>query len=146
MEKLLALYRKYREPINYLIFGGLTTLVSLGAYALFVEACGLGILAGKALSWVCAVTFAFITNKLWVFFSAGKDAKTILREALGFFASRAATGVVEFAGLPLLMRLGLDQPLFGVEGFAANIVVTVVVIILNYILSKFLVFRKKKDA
>lgn len=143
MKKLLELYRKYREPVNYLIFGGLTTLVSLVTYALFVEVCGMGVVAGKALSWVCAVTFAFITNKLWVFFSADMDGGTLLAEAVKFFGSRAATGVVELVGLPLLMRAGLDQPLFGVEGFAANLVVTVVVIILNYVLSKFLVFRKK---
>lgn len=143
MKKLLELYKKYREPVNYLIFGGLTTLVSLGTYALFVEVCGMGVMAGKALSWVCAVTFAFITNKLWVFFSADTDGKTLLAEAVKFFGSRAATGVVELVGLPLLMRAGLDQPLFGVEGFAANLVVTVVVIVLNYVLSKFLVFRKK---
>ena len=144
MKKLLDLYRKHREIVNYLIFGGLTTLVSLATYALFVDLCGLPILAGKALSWVCAVTFAFVTNKLWVFFSQGTDRRTLLREALSFFASRAATGVIELAGLPLLMKLGLDQAWLGVEGFAANVVVTVVVIILNYVLSKFLVFRKKE--
>lgn len=144
MEKIRELYKKYREIINYLLFGGGTTLVSLATYALFVDVCGTGILAGKALSWVCAVTFAFVTNKLWVFFSPERDAKTLLWEAAKFFGSRAATGVVELVGLPLLMKAGLDQPLFGVEGFAANIVVTIVVIILNYILSKFIVFRKKK--
>lgn len=143
MKKLLDLYKKHREIVNYLVFGGLTTLVSLGTYALFVDLCGLPILAGKALSWVCAVTFAFVTNKLWVFFSRRTDGKTVLREAVRFFASRGATGVVEFAGLPLLMKLGLDQAWLGVEGFAANVVVTVVVIVLNYVLSKFLVFRQK---
>lgn len=144
MDRIKALYKKYREIINYLLFGGGTTLISLATYALFVDVCGLGVMAGKALSWVCSVTFAFVTNKLWVFFSDKKDGKTLLREALSFFGSRAATGVVEFVGLPLLMKAGLDQPLFGVEGFAANLAVTVVVIILNYILSKFVVFRRKK--
>jgi putative flippase GtrA len=101
--------------------------------------------AGKIASWVCAVTFAYVTNKLWVFDSQARDGKTLWREALGFYGSRLATGVVELVGLKGLMALGLDQPLFGVEGFAANLVITVVVIVLNYVLSKFLVFRKKQS-
>jgi putative flippase GtrA len=144
MKKIKELYLKYREIINYLIFGGGTTVVSLATYALFVQGFHMGILWGKAFSWVCAVTFAFVTNKLWVFDSKARDGKTLLREAAGFYGSRVATGLIELGGLPLLMKLGLDQALFGVEGFAANLVVTVVVIILNYILSKFLVFKKSK--
>jgi len=144
MKKIKNLYLKYREIINYLFFGGCTTLVSWATYALFVGGCGMGVVPGKILSWICAVVFAYVTNKLWVFFSQQKDAAMLLREAIEFFASRAATGVVEIGGLPLLMSLGLDQPLFGVKGFWANIVVTVIVIILNYFLSKYLVFRKKE--
>jgi len=145
MNKILELYKKHREIINYIVFGGCTTLVSWATYALFVGGMDMEILAGKILSWICAVSFAFVTNKLWVFFSRAVDWKTWLREGVEFFASRAATGVVEVLGLPVLMKLGLDASLFGVEGFAANIVVTVVVIILNYIVSKFLVFRKKNN-
>lgn len=145
MNKILELYKKHREIINYIVFGGCTTLVSWATYALFVGGMDMEILAGKILSWICAVSFAFVTNKLWVFFSKAVDWKTWLREGVEFFASRAATGVVEVLGLPALMKLGLDASLFGVEGFAANIVVTVVVIILNYIVSKFLVFRKKNN-
>lgn len=145
MNKILELYKKHREIINYIVFGGCTTLVSWATYALFVGGMDMEILAGKILSWICAVSFAFVTNKLWVFFSRAVDWKTWLREGVEFFASRAATGVVEVLGLPALMKLGLDASLFGVEGFAANIVVTVVVIILNYIVSKFLVFRKKNN-
>lgn len=145
MNKILELYKKHREIINYIVFGGCTTLVSWATYALFVGGMDMEILIGKILSWICAVSFAFVTNKLWVFFSRAVDWKTWLREGVEFFASRAATGVVEVLGLPALMKLGLDASLFGVEGFAANIVVTVVVIILNYIVSKFLVFRKKNN-
>lgn len=146
MKNVLALYKKYREIINYIIFGGGTTVVSWATYAAFVGGLGMGILTGKILSWVCAVAFAFVTNKLWVFFSRAADWKSWLREGLEFFASRAATGVIEVVGLEVLMKLGMDGALFGVEGFAANIVVTVVVVILNYIISKFLVFRKKERA
>ncbi|MCC8356288.1 MAG: GtrA family protein [Oscillospiraceae bacterium] len=143
MQKLKALLIKYREAVSYLIFGGLTTLVSLGTYALFVGALGLPPTGGNALSWVCAVAFAFVTNKLWVFRSERRGLAAWLLEAAKFTAGRLATGAVELFGLPLLMRMGLDQTIFGIEGAAAKVVVTVVIIVLNYFISKFLVFRKK---
>ena len=143
-EKIKALLKKHWEVISYLFFGGCTTLVSWATYALFVGTLSMPLMAGKILSWICAVVFAFITNKLWVFRSKAMDGRTLLREAVEFFGSRVATGVVEVLGLPLLMKLGLDQALFGVEGFVANVVISVVVIVLNYIVSKFLVFRKDK--
>ena len=143
MEKLKDLLAKYREVISYLFFGGLTTLVSWGTYALFVGPLALGTNVGNVLSWVCAVSFAFVTNKLWVFNSKSWAWPAWLKEAGAFFAGRIFSGVVELGGLPLLMWMGLDQPLFGIEGFAAKVTISVVVIILNYFLSKFLVFRKK---
>lgn len=143
MEKLKALYFKYREVLHYLFFGGCTTLVSWATYALFVGLCGLAPVFGNALSWVCSVLFAFVTNKLWVFFSKSWEPRVVWKEAAEFFGSRTFTGVLELVGLPLLIRVGLDRTLFGIEGFVAKIVVSVVVIVLNYILSKLLVFREK---
>jgi len=143
-KKLREVIEKYWEILSYLFFGGCTTVVSIVTYSLFVGPLSMPLVPGKILSWFCSVVFAFVTNKLWVFRSKAMDAKTLLREGGEFFGSRIATGVAEVVGLPLLIKLGLDQTLFGVEGFVANVVVTVVVIILNYILSKFIVFRKKK--
>ena len=143
MKKLKALYEAHREIISYLFFGGATTVVSWATYALFVGALGMAVTPGNILSWVCAVTFAFVTNKLWVFQSRSWAWPLWLKEAGAFYAGRIFSGVVELAGLPLLMRLGLDQTLFGVEGFAAKVAISVVVIILNYFLSKFIAFRKK---
>lgn len=143
MEKLKALYLQYKEIVNYLFFGGLTTFVSWAAYALFVGGLKTGVTAGNILSWICAVTFAFVTNKLWVFESRTWIWPVWLKEAAGFYGGRLFSGAVELGGLPLLMRLGLDQDLFGVEGLPAKIVISVVVIILNYFISKFFVFRRK---
>ena len=145
MEKLKALYQTHREIIHYLFFGAATTVVSWVTYGLFVGPMALGLMPGKILSWICAVSFAFVTNKLWVFQSRSWQFPLWLREAAAFFAGRVFSGVVEVAGLPLLIRLGLRQTLFGVEGFVANAVITVVVIVLNYFLSKFIAFRKKTD-
>ena len=143
MQKLKELFIKYRELISYLFFGGLTTVVSWVTYALFVGPLGLPVVPGNILSWVCAVCFAFVTNKLWVFDSKSWAWPLWGREALAFFGGRIFSGLVEMGGLPLLMWMGLDQPLLGIEGFAAKVVVSIVVIILNYIISKLLVFRKK---
>lgn len=145
MDKLRTLFRKYREPISYLFFGGLTTVVSWVVYALGAGPLCLGVTPANILSWVCAVSFAFVTNKLWVFDSKGWAWPGWLREAAAFVAGRLFSGAVELGGLPLLMWLGLDQSLFGIEGLAAKVVISVVVIVLNYFLSKFLVFRKKKS-
>ena len=143
MNKLKALYLKHQEVINYLFFGGATTAVSWLTYALFAGPMALGAQSGKILSWVCAVSFAFVTNKLWVFQSKSWVWPDWLQEAAVFFAGRIGSGVVEIGGFALLIKLGMDQALFGVEGAVANIVISVVVIILNYFISKFLVFRKK---
>ena len=142
MEKLVSVLKKHKEIVMYLLFGVLTTVVSLVSYALFVELLPLGITAASALSWVVAVSFAFVTNKLYVFESRSREVKTVLREALSFVAARIVSGVVEIFLPELLFSVGLDFSLFGVKGMLAKIIVNVIVIIMNYIFSKLLVFRK----
>lgn len=143
MKKIKELYFVHQEIISYLFFGGATTVINWAAYALCVGMLGMAVTPGNMLSWLVAVLFAFVTNKLWVFNSKSWAWPLWLKEAGAFFGSRIFTGLVEFAGVPLLIKLGLDMPLFGIEGFAAKLIVSVVVIILNYILSKFLAFRRK---
>jgi len=155
MKKLLALFEKYREIISYLFWGVMTTLVSWATYALFelifhnirgeLFGVALSIQLANVLSWVCAVLFAYVTNKLWVFGSKSWEPSVVWPELLKFLSARAATGVLEVVGVPLLVRLGLNQTLLGREGFGAKILVSIIVIILNYVLSKLVVFRKKKN-
>ena len=143
METLKNLYFKHKEIINYLLFGGMTTVVSWGTYSLFVKAIGMSVGVGNILSWICAVLFAFVTNKLFVFESKTWQPATALREFVSFIGARLAAGVIEWSGLPYFSTHGLTHPLFGVKGLLAKVVVSIVVIILNYIFSKFLVFIKK---
>lgn len=142
MKKFLL---KHKEIIMYLIFGVLTTLVSLVSYALLIKFLPLSITAASAISWIIAVSFAFVTNKLFVFESKSSDTKTVLREALSFFAARGISGVVEIFLPELLFKAGLDFALFGVKGLVAKIIVNVIVIILNYLFSKLFVFKKAGD-
>ena len=129
------------ELLRYGVIGVLTTLVSWLSFALLERL--LGVNPANVLSWVLAVAFAFAANKIYVFRSKSWARKIWLKEALSFLAARLASGAVEILGLPLLMWIGLDQPLFGTEGMVAKIAVTVLVQVLNYGFSKALVFKKQ---
>lgn len=151
MEKIKNLFNKYREVIMYLIFGVLTTFVSWGSYAAFERLFGtfignemLRVAIANVLSWIAAVLFAYITNKLWVFNSKSFKRSVVAKELTSFVGSRLATGVLEWAGVPLLMWVGLNQSIFGIEGMLAKVIISVVVVILNYVLSKIFVFKDKK--
>lgn len=97
----------------------------------------------NAIAWFTAVVFAYITNKLFVFESKSWNVAEVWKEVVKFFGARITTGVIEIGGLPLLYYIGVKQSLFGVEGFAAKILVSVIVVILNYVFSKIFVFNKK---
>ena len=152
MAKIKELFLKYKEIIMYLIFGVLTTLVSWGSYALFEMLLGTFIKdvillssVANVLSWIIAVLFAFVTNKLWVFDSKSWKGSVVVKELGAFVGSRVLTGCLEWFGVPLLMIIGINQSILGIEGMVAKVLISVIVVILNYVLSKLLVFRKKKN-
>ena len=142
MEKLCFLFKKYKEIIMYLIFGVLTTLVSLVCYSLFVELFRFSITVSSVFSWIIAVSFAFVTNKLWVFQSKSWAGNVVFPELGKFLSSRVATGIFEMVAVPALVAIGLNQTIFGIDGMVSKVVVSVAVIVLNYILSKLFVFKK----
>lgn len=129
-----------KETFLYIVFGGLTTLVSIVTYMLF-RLC-LSVELAQVLSWICAVTFAYVTNKIFVFESKVSGFSKLLKEILLFFAARIATGVLEFGAMIVLVKP--DTTRF-VE-LIVKVFVTGVVIVLNYVLSKIFVFAKKKPA
>lgn len=135
---------KYKEIIMYIIFGGLTTLVNWVTYTLLVHYTNAGITISNAVAWIVSVIFAFITNKLWVFESKSTKPKMLIKEFISFIASRALTGVMEIICVPLLVKIGLDQTIFRIEGAWSKLIVSVAVVILNYVFSKLIVFKKKK--
>ena len=151
IQKLCKLYHTYQEAIDYLFWGGMTTVVSWGSYSVFVLLLqSMGAMGDSAVvfwanicSWVCAVLFAFVTNKLWVFQSKSWASSVLLPELTKFLSSRVATGVFEMIAVPALVALGLNQTILGIEGMVSKILVSVVVVILNYILSKLFVFKTK---
>lgn len=140
------LYYDYEEKWLYLFFGVLTTAVSfitagISKYLLEKAGCG-DITVGNVstvISWICAVTFAYLTNRAWVFESHAKGAKEITREAASFYGGRLATLAVEW----VMMTVGYG--VIGVNYWVMKIVANIVVLILNYVISKIFVFRKKDE-
>ena len=142
-QKLVSFYKARREMIHYLFFGVATTFVNWLVYGMVMRLFAVSITVANVISWIVAVTFAFFTNKVWVFESRSWQLKRVAREAAAFLGARLSSGLVELAGVPLLVYLGLDQTILGIEGFAAKLLIGIVVIILNYVLSKLIVFKGK---
>ena len=130
-----SLYKKYKEIINYLIFGGLTTLVSIGTYALFTKLFLINYLISNVLSWIIAVLFAFITNKLFVFESKSKDKKLVTKEMTNFFFFRIVSLGIEM----VIMYIFVD--LLSINDLITKVIAQVIVILSNYIFSKVFVFK-----
>lgn len=137
MKKLLALYTAYKQPILYLFFGGCTTLINIIFYYVLYHLCSVGNVPSTILAWVVSVLFAFVTNKLFVFESKRRDRSGALAELMSFFGFRILTGILDVA----IMAFAVD--LMGWNGLLWKIISNVIVIILNYIASKFVVFKKQ---
>ena len=140
MIDLHRLVRKYREIILYLVFGGLTTLVNYAALWLFYDLLRIRVLdalGANALAWVVAVLFAFVTNKLYVFESRSTDKATLARESVSFFLSRLVSLGVESA----VIYIGVT--LLGGNLWIIKIAASVLVVVLNYVFSKLIIFRRK---
>ena len=140
MKKLIT---KHKEILLYLFFGVTTTAVNWAVYALMTAALHADMTLANAVAWVAAVVYAFITNKLFVFESKSMEPKVLLSEGVKFFSARIASGIVEILLPTAMVAIGLSGTLFGLEGGIAKAVVSIVVIVMNYLLSKWLVFRKK---
>lgn len=139
MHTIKALYQKYKELINYLIVGGLTTVVSLGVYygcvlTFLNPEVAVQLQVANVLSWIAAVTFAYFTNRKYVFESKNENR---LQEAAAFYGSRVTTLLLDMLCMFLMVTL------MGWNDKVAKLIVQVLVTVANYILSKFLVFRKK---
>ena len=142
MKRIKDFLLSHREIISYLFWGGMTTIVSWGSYSLFVLILK-SVTVSNILSWICAVLFAFITNKIWVFRSRIWSLTVVLPEFWKFIAYRLATGALEIIGVPFLVKIGLNQQIFGIDGIVAKVLVSVAVVILNYVSSKLSVFKKR---
>ena len=145
MKKIWNLYKKYEEIINYLVVGGLTTIVAIGSKLLLLatildQTNGLELQIAEIISWFLAVTFAYVTNRIFVFKSKTSGSKCA-REILNFFKGRIATQLIQmFIMWFFVTLLKLDS---NVWVLVFTLVCQVMQIVLNYVISKLLVFKKE---
>ena len=121
-----------RELVLYVVFGTFTFLVNIVTYFLFESVMGINYLVSNVLAWFFSVLFAYITNRRWVFESKSPN---ILKEMSLFFGGRIFSGVVD----TVLMYLFIDVLVLG--NTFSKIVVQIIVIVLNYVFSKLIVFK-----
>lgn len=130
-----GIYHKNEEIWNYLISGALGVLVSIVSYAV-ARYIGLNIIISNVISWIVAVLFMYLTNKLFVFKSKVDTKKELFKEFISFIMARIFTLIVE----TIILYLGVD--ILEVNDLLTKVIAQIIIIILNYILSKLLIFKK----
>jgi len=137
MKRVRELLHRYRGIILYGVFGVLTTAVNTACYYLCFDILALPNLVSTAIAWLVAVLFAFITNKLWVFDSKSFAKGVFFRELASFFSCRIATGLLDLG----IMYVAVDCK--GRNEMLWKLLANIIVIVLNYVASKMLIFKKQ---
>lgn len=131
------LYEKHKDVIPYAFFGVCTTAVNTAVYWICAHPLGLTTVPSTMIAWFLAVLFAYVTNRKWVFHSEAATREEIWREVVSFYACRLATGAVDWA----CMYIFVDLLRF--DDLLVKIGTNVLVIILNYIASRLVIFKKR---
>lgn len=134
-----GIYKKNKEVLLYLFFGGLTFLLSVASYCFFEASCGMDPLYANILSWILAVLFAYVTNRIWVFQSQASGFWELLGEVIRFLSGRLVTLVIEEVILLVFIKY------LGFPSIVVKVIAQIVVIVLNYVFSKLLIFVGKKE-
>lgn len=130
---------RYKEQIIYLFFGVLTTIINIAIYNILFVYFGVSNIISNCFAWGISVLFAYITNKIWIFRSENQELKTIFYEITTFFSCRLLTGGIDL----LIMYLGVD--VFKLQPMNIKLIANVIVIVINYIVSKKIIFVKKDN-
>ncbi|AMV61275.1 Teichoic acid glycosylation protein [Pediococcus damnosus] len=137
-----AFIEKYKSIILYLVFGALTTAVNIGVFTFLDLYMHWNYQVGTAIAWIASVLVAFFTNKVWVFSSNYSTWRAFWRELGSFFFFRLLTYFMEV----VIMWVGVS--LLRENAILMKLVDNIVVVIVNYVFSKWIIFRKqgtKKD-
>ncbi|MBE6040162.1 MAG: GtrA family protein [Clostridiales bacterium] len=138
MRSLQPFYKRFKEQLLYLLFGGLTTLLSIGLFWLFTDPFAMNALWANVICWVICVAFAYVTNRTWVFKDKAHGVRGVIRECIAFFVGRLGTLILE----ELVLWLGIS--LLSIDSLIVKIIAQVLVIIGNYVISKWFVFKEKR--
>ncbi len=144
LKKLADLYREHIEGMRYLICGGLSTVVNIvayavGAYAIFlaIPEDNLRVTVSDTFAFIIALIFAYWVNKTIVFDSKCENAKALLKEIFSFTSCRIFTQIISLGLMNLAIVIHMNEIIM-------KIIANIVVIILNFILSKLIIFKKNK--
>ena len=132
---LNKLIEQYKDVIPYAVFGVLTTLVNIISYWVCAHLLSIPVMPSTVIAWILAVLFAYLTNRTWVFHSKAQTINELSAEIVSFFACRLATGFVDWG----LMFVLVDR--MGLADVPVKAVANIVVIILNYLASKLIIFK-----
>ncbi len=130
---------KYREMIMYIIMGVFTTIVNIASFYILVEIMNVDYKAATVAAWILSVLFAYITNKVYVFQQKTDDLQSLLKELTAFFSVRVLS-----LGIDLGMMIILVGQ-FHTNETLAKILDNAVIVVVNYVASKWLVFKKTKE-
>ena len=140
MKRIFNLLNRHKSLISYAFFGVCTTAANVITYDIFYNKLQVPNIIATIIAWFVAVIFAFITNKLFVFGSFDLHPKKVCSEFVPFVACRAATGVFTMvAMIAMVDGMGIKQD------FICKIVVSAISLVLNYIFSKWFIFKKKES-
>ena len=128
-----------KEKSLYILFGGLSFFISFTSYTLCIKFCNINALVSNVISWLLSVSFAYYTNRKWVFVSKEKSLRRIFFEVMKFFSGRILTLAIEEALLYTMISLNF------IGYINAKLFTTFLVIIINYFISKFWVFDTKSN-
>ncbi len=133
------IFYQYKSFLLYVFFGGCTTVINVAAYAGCTRLLHLETVPSNIAAWVVAVTWAYVTNKIWVFESRSWDMRELLREIISFVVCRVATGALDLAVMYVTVDV-LRWP-----DILMKLVANGLVIVLNFIFSKLVIFRKRES-
>ena len=132
----MIFFEKYKQTILYLIFGVLSTIVNIVTYVVCTRNLNIEFLISNWIAWIAAVLFAYITNKFFVFESKKTNIKFLIKEFSSFVSCRILSGITEM----ILMYIMIS--LMSLNDFIVKIITNIVVVILNFIFSKLIIFKK----
>lgn len=137
IKKAKEYYNKYREGITYLIAGGMATVLNIGVFAILTYAFHIDYEISNLIAIIVAILFQYVSNKFFVFESKGNSFKENVKEFISFISCRLVTMVMDQG----MMKIGVD--VLHINEMVMKVVVNIIVIIVNYIFSKLIVFKKK---
>ncbi|MEG0181068.1 MAG: GtrA family protein [Peptostreptococcaceae bacterium] len=129
-------YSKCKETFLYLVFGVLSTGVNIGTYILVTRLTNLEFMIANIIAWVVAVLFAYLTNKLFVFKSKKLELEFLVKEFTSFISCRIFSLFIEM----IIMYVMIDMLL--INDIVVKVTTNIVVIVINYLLSKLIIFKK----